>query len=171
MNDQVAGFLIALSVHALLFLAGAKVLIQPAQYGVQAGGGVEVNLVASPPTVLPATAGERIQPPDIPGMDATTFQSRAGAVTQYNPKYFQNPAPLYPERARQLRQEGLVTLLVAVDREGRPARVEIERSSGYCILDQSALEAVRGWKFQPARLGGLAVESKVRVPIRFRLEE
>ena len=62
-------------------------------------------------------------------------------------------------------------LTVDVDREGTPVQVEIKESSGFRLLDQAALKAVRHWKFQPGRIGVFPVESEVRVPVRFRLEQ
>lgn len=91
--------------------------------------------------------------------------------TKSNPGYFRNHPPKYPQLAKQLHQEGLVMLMVEVDRKGMPVTVEVEQSSGYQLLDQSALEAVRHWRFQPERIGNIPVESRVTIPIRFRLEE
>lgn len=91
--------------------------------------------------------------------------------TKSKPGYFQNQPPKYPPLAKQMHQEGLVILMVEVDRKGMPVKVEVKQSSGYQLLDQSALEAVRHWKFQPERIGDRPIESKVTIPIRFRLEE
>jgi len=44
-----------------------------------------------------------------------------------------------------------------------------QESSGHAILDEAAAEAVRGWTFQPAQEGDVAVESILHVPIRFQL--
>jgi hypothetical protein len=44
------------------------------------------------------------------------------------------------------------------------------KSSGHRVLDNSALDAVRKWKFHPATIGGVKVSSTVKVPVRFRLE-
>jgi protein TonB len=97
-------------------------------------------------------------------------RSISGVRGKANPNYFQNPAPEYPELAKQMRQEGLIILAVDVDREGLPIKVEINQSSGFRLLDQAALKAVGHWKFQPGRMGDIPVESTAIVPIRFRLE-
>ena len=60
--------------------------------------------------------------------------------------------------------------------EGKQAPIYGNRSpaesprSGYRILDNSALEAVRKWKFHPATIGGVKVSSTVKVPVRFTLD-
>jgi protein TonB len=47
--------------------------------------------------------------------------------------------------------------------------MEIEKSSGYEMLDNSALRAVKEWIFIPGRRNGVAIPSWVTVPIRFQL--
>lgn len=91
--------------------------------------------------------------------------------TKSKPGYFQNRPPKYPPLAKQMHQEGLVLLMVEVDRKGMAVKVEVKQSSGYQLLDQAALEAVRHWRFQPERIGDIPFESKVTIPIRFCLEE
>lgn len=87
------------------------------------------------------------------------------------PRYRTNPAPIYPPLARSRRQEGLVLLRVSVTAEGRASRVELETSSGFSILDEAALEAVREWQFEPARMGPRAIGSEIQVPVRFQLAD
>ena len=100
--------------------------------------------------------------------------ARSGTVTgggrgDVAPSYRNNPQPEYPEEARQLEQQGMVMLDVLVSADGRAAEVVVKRSSGYRILDQAAVAAVRHWSFQPGRTAGLPVASRVDVPVRFRL--
>jgi len=56
-----------------------------------------------------------------------------------------------------------------VDAKGVAGAINIARSSGAADLDQAAIEAVRRWRFHPARQGGVAVASRVQVPVRFQL--
>ena len=58
---------------------------------------------------------------------------------------------------------------VEVGADGRAESVSLRRSSGVPALDQAALAAVRRWTFEPARAGGMAVSSRVEVPVRFSL--
>jgi len=91
--------------------------------------------------------------------------------TKSKPGYFQNRPPKYPPLAKQMHQEGLVMLMVEIDQKGMPVKVEVKQSSGYQLLDQAALKAVRYWRFQPERIGDRLIESKVAIPMRFRMEE
>ena len=65
---------------------------------------------------------------------------------------------------------GTVLLRVLVDEQGKPIDVEIERSSGYTLLDRSARSQVLGgWAFQPAMVDGKPVRAWARVPVNFDL--
>ncbi len=106
-----------------------------------------------------------------PGEDATTLRASSGALTEAKPKYLRNPAPYYPESSRRRGEEGLVVLVADIDASGKVRGLTVKLSSGYAALDASALKAVHKWKFEPARLGSMALESKVEVPVRFQLNE
>jgi len=61
-------------------------------------------------------------------------------------------------------------LTVTVTLDGRPADIEVLRSSGNADLDRAAVAAVRRWIFHPAMAGDRAITARVEVPIRFRLK-
>jgi protein TonB len=96
-----------------------------------------------------------------------TGHHTAGANTR--PDYLDNPAPTYPALARRLGQEGTVLLRVDVDAKGKPTRVTVQKSSGFSLLDTTAIQAVKRWKFKPAQVAFFTVGSTVDVPITFRL--
>lgn len=81
-----------------------------------------------------------------------------------------NRRPEYPRLARQRGWEGEVLLWVKVDYLGEIVGCDVERSSGYLVLDEAALKAVRQWRFSPALQNGLPVESIVHVPVAFKLD-
>lgn len=86
------------------------------------------------------------------------------------PQFLLRHKPAYPEQARAQGLEGLVLLLVAVDETGRVTSVRLQRSCGHAALDRSALEAVRSWRFSPARQMDRAIPATVEIPIRFSIE-
>lgn len=86
-------------------------------------------------------------------------------------RYSDAPKPIYPESARSEGREGRVLLRVLVDDQGRTKSVEINVSSGSEALDRAAAEAIKRWRFHPARYGDKAVESWLRIPIEFRLAD
>lgn len=143
--------------------------------------------VASPP-VPSAKASETIAAPsELAAADAptATVQERPAMATEasaaaapapteitqarFDANYLKNPAPAYPVMSRRLGEEGRVVLRVFVSAEGRPEQIELKNSSGFPRLDQAAEEAVRRWKFAPARRGDEAVATWVAVPIVFNL--
>jgi protein TonB len=78
-----------------------------------------------------------------------------------------NPAPDYPLEARRAGWEGRVVLVARVSAAGLVDAVEIHESSGYAVLDESALRAVRRWRFSAAP--HRSTPARVLVPVRFAL--
>lgn len=85
------------------------------------------------------------------------------------PDYKINPKPNYPMIARRNGYEGVVLLRVWVLESGNVGKIEIEKSSGYEMLDNSALKAVKEWVFTPGKRNGAPIPSWVTVPIKFQL--
>lgn len=83
--------------------------------------------------------------------------------------YLNNPAPEYPKLAKRAGEEGRVLLKVLVSVEGRPESVEISKGSGFERLDTAAMNAVKQWRFVPARKGEKTISAYVMVPLAFTL--
>lgn len=79
----------------------------------------------------------------------------------------QTPAPRYPTRALRRGESGTVRVRVEVGPDGRPAQVTVAQASGSRDLDRAAVDAVRRWRFHPARRDGEPVAGTVIVPISF----
>ncbi len=73
------------------------------------------------------------------------------------------PAP-YPKKARKLKLTGSVLVETIVTAKGEPTEVRILESAG-TLLDEAVVEAVRGWRFEPARKRG------VKVSVRWRYQQ
>jgi TonB family protein len=100
------------------------------------------------------------------GVWGKLFSSGGGAI----PRYAVNPKPSYPDEAREKGYEGDVLLRVEILPNGRVGHIGVKRTSGYEVLDQSALLTVRQWRFIPARKGGEAIPFLVNIPIKFYLQ-
>ncbi|MDR2099803.1 MAG: energy transducer TonB [Campylobacteraceae bacterium] len=48
----------------------------------------------------------------------------------------------YPSKARQLRMEGIATIKIRIDKNGQITLLEIVKSSGFAMLDTSAIESI-----------------------------
>jgi periplasmic protein TonB len=104
-----------------------------------------------------------------PGTDTITVQAQPEVAAK--PDYLKNPPPVYPELALRRHEEGVVLLEVKVTAEGRAASVEIKKSSGFPLLDDAAVAAVRDYEFEPARIGSLTFASEIEVPVHFKLKQ
>ncbi|HWN58514.1 MAG TPA: TonB family protein, partial [Methylomirabilota bacterium] len=106
------------------------------------------------------------------GSGSTDAAGEGDGTSIAHADYGKNPPPAYPAIARRRAQQGTVTIRVLVDVDGVVQRAEIAESSGFDVLDDAAIETVRGrWRFVPARSAGNPIESWVLVPIRFALTE
>jgi periplasmic protein TonB len=56
---------------------------------------------------------------------------------------------------------------VLVDALGRPAQIQLERSSGFPRLDDAARAAVQNALFRPHEVNGVAQPAQVLIPIEF----
>lgn len=84
------------------------------------------------------------------------------------PKLIKEVEPIYPEIARKAKVEGVVILEVTTDTSGKVIDVKLLRSIP--LLDQSAIEAVRQWIYEPVVVDGLPRGIIFTVPVRFNLE-
>lgn len=82
-----------------------------------------------------------------------------------------NLKPEYPDRARAAHLQGTVVIAVLVSAYGTPTDVSLEKSSGHPDLDMAAINAVKRWKFVPARYGSDAVADWTAVGIRFEMDK
>ncbi|HEY5849440.1 MAG TPA: energy transducer TonB [Lysobacter sp.] len=78
------------------------------------------------------------------------------------------PVPGYPEELACDKIGGQVVLLMTVGADGKPSEVKVLRSSGIAPLDKAAQEGVHNWVFKPATRGGVALSSKLQVPVNFK---
>jgi len=90
-------------------------------------------------------------------------------ILEARPIYRINPPPPYPIIARKRGYQGNAVLEVLIDKHGKVIDLRVFSSSGYSILDRTAIASVKNWLFQPGMSGSDKIEMWVRVPIRFQL--
>jgi len=105
------------------------------------------------------------------GKSGSPGDGKGEAVSIAVPKYRENVQPNYPEFARSKGYQGLVLLSAEVHADGHVGEVRISKSCGHSLLDRSALDAVRYWKFEPGKRMGVPVNMWVDVPVRFVLKD
>jgi protein TonB len=126
-----------------------------------------------PILAVPAEAPSPIAVAPPPPSPAEAAGQSGLALTQpiYNADYLDNPPPAYPLTSRRAGEQGRVVLRVLVSSGGTAAEVQVFTSSGFPRLDEAARDAVRRWKFVPAKRGSEPVQAWVRIPIPFVLTE
>ena len=95
----------------------------------------------------------------------------SSAFVTANPLYRENAPPVYPAIAKLRGYEGLVMVNAEILPDGRVGSAAISKSSGYAILDQSAIAAVKLWRFEPAKKEGKPFAIRVKLPIKFVLHD
>jgi len=75
--------------------------------------------------------------------------------------------PLYPPLARQARIQGVVVLQALIGKDGSIQNLHVV--SGHPMLTNSALEAVKEWRYKPYYLNGEAVEVETTINVNFTL--
>ena len=117
---------------------------------------------SSAPTVaLPASAPVVAAKPPTAAPEGITRTARPQGGYQVR--------PTYPTTPRRLGIQGTTLLRVHVLADGRIGDVLVESSAGHPDLDEAAIGAVRGWRFDPARRGNEPVSMWVLLPVEFRL--
>lgn len=110
------------------------------------------------------------------GAASAALMAEVGAEVMSEEQVEQAPRPIaltppsYPSRARQTGTTGAVTVSFIVDIDGRVADVHVVDAQPPGVFEDSALEAVRRWSFEPGRNGGSPVAVRVRQTLRFELE-
>ncbi|HTB97187.1 MAG TPA: energy transducer TonB, partial [Terracidiphilus sp.] len=76
--------------------------------------------------------------------------------------------PHYPASAKKQRIQGRVLLDVIIGKDGTVENIKIKKSVSSDI-DQSAIDAVRQWTYEPFLLNGNPVEVQTTVSVTFSL--
>jgi protein TonB len=128
----------------------------------------------APGPPAPSTSNATISlPPSAPVVAAKPpVPAAPDAVTQTaRPRGGYQVRPAYPAAPRRLGIQGTTMLRVHILEDGRIGDVRVEHSAGHPDLDRAAMEAVRRWRFEPARRGADAVAMWVLLPVEFRLTQ
>ena len=138
---------------------------------------VDASAASGPPdTTIVSSAGgmPSLSAGDAPASPAPAG-SRTAAVAPEGITRFARPQggyqvrPSYPAAPRRLGVQGTTLLRVHVLADGRIGDVLVEKSAGHPDLDDAATDAVKRWRFDPARRGSEAVAMWVLLPVEFKL--
>ena len=112
---------------------------------------------ASQPAVTEPVAAAPVAPPrvELPSSDAS---------------YLNNPPPPYPPLSKRMGEQGRVMVRVHISADGIATRAEVQRSSGFPRLDETAVQTVLHWRYVPGKRAGVPEAMWYSVPISFVLD-
>jgi TonB family protein len=141
------------------------VLNQPPGPSASPGPGTGGGVGTGAGTGMGEGRGSGIGPGSGGGTGGGPFQPGAGIEP---PTLLKEVRPLYTDEARRRSISGDVVLEIIVRRDGTVGNLRVIRGLG-AGLDEKAIEAVRQWRFSPAKRQGAAVDVVVEVSVEFKL--
>lgn len=116
----------------------------------------------STPSLTPAAAAARDE------FYKDTYPSVYPQLVQ--PTLLRSSQPKYTSEAMRAKIQGMVEVEAVVDVDGTVSRARVTKSLDTQLgLDQNALDAVRGWVFEPGRLNSQPVAVVVKLTLEFRI--
>ncbi len=102
--------------------------------------------------------------------DAGSFSAISDLPVDVMPKLLESPIT-YPQDARARRIQGSLMVRALVGKDGRVKEVAPDTTQpAPPVLVKAALDAIREWKFEPARYKNEPVEIWICVPVQYRLQ-
>lgn len=85
------------------------------------------------------------------------------------PQFVNQVKPVYPEIARKAGLEGRIVVRVLIDKDGKPKKAQVLKSSGIEAFEEAAIDAVMRSSYSPAIQNGKPVKCWMTIPIKFSL--
>jgi len=144
--------------------------VKPTPQPVEKASVVEQEALPTPPT--PSAPVEVAKAPEVkPEPEKPQVKQDIIEEPKFGVAYLNNPAPNYPAISRRIGEEGRVIMRVLVSVNGEAESVKVENGSGSSRLDEAAVDAVKKWKFVPAKKNKQPISAYVLVPIKFSLDD
>ena len=97
----------------------------------------------------------------LPGLAAPVSRGVSGG------QLIHSVPPVYPAQARLLRSEGKVVLSAMIMEDGTVSDAKVVEGSP--VFAQSAIDAVKTWRYKPYELDGKPVKNEIRITVDFKL--
>jgi protein TonB len=194
------GFTASMALHATLFFSRPSIAttqdfaVQPSDFSVEitmietsAG---QPETVQEPVLATPLPTSDTVDTAPTPSSLAPTLPtpdpspclfptpspsqlppSYASSTVLARPNASKNSAPIYPDIARKKGWAGTLILQAKISAQGSVESLKILQSTGYDVLDQSAITAVRQWHFHPQKVNGKPTPVTVELPVKFSLNQ
>ncbi|PMH37103.1 hypothetical protein BCU68_08365 [Vibrio sp. 10N.286.49.B3] len=87
------------------------------------------------------------------------------------PSFKTKPTPInYPRLAKRRNWQGDILIEVWLDQSGKQIKQHIVNSSGFDLLDSTALKTISKWKFEQYQESGQPIAHRVQIPVTFKLD-
>jgi len=114
---------------------------------------------------------EAVSPTLAPVSPPVTTPVHTFTTASFDPQHpFKVGEDYYPPGAVRLGQEGRCSVQLTIAAEGKITAATLASSTGFALLDEACLTAVRGQRMRPALRDGKPVESRAVVPIVWKLK-
>lgn len=135
-----------------------------------------------PVVVTPPPIVQTLAPPPPPQIMVTTMPPPPKPVAAPAPpagpvmvgnldeRLLEGRPPRYPVESRRKHEQGTVVVRLLIGTDGRVQQISIAQSSGFERLDQAAIQAIRGWRWQPIIRDGQPVEVRGLYSMPFTLQ-
>jgi len=127
----------------------------------------QIPILSEPPPVMGTQTNELQLGNGLFDSSAPTPPRTSSGGHLQPPKLVDSPPPAYPSLARMKKVQGVVVIDALVDETGKVTEMKV--ISGSALLLTAAMDAVRTWKYQPARLNGQPIAFHMQVSIDFSL--
>ena len=104
------------------------------------------------------------------GLDDRSIDAEVSVQVDQEPRPLRKPNPKYPEAALRANKEDVVTLEATIGVDGKATDIKVVKPKGFGF-DEAAVEALKKARYTPAKRGGKAVPRRVRIRIRFTLDD
>ena len=113
----------------------------------------EIEFVPEEPPVITAPVADPIPIPE-----PVQVAPSPPVVSRSTPRLLAGAKPDYPSASRRAGESGTTQLNICVNASGRVTSASVAGSSGYQRLDDAALKWIRGERFTPGKINGVAQE-------------
>jgi TonB family protein len=131
-----------------------------------AAGNSKAADVAPPSIAFGGGAGPALDVPVTTSAPKLSAPAPANAVIVPS-RLLQRVNPNYPSAAKQYRIEGAVSVSATIGPDGHV--IEAKVLSGPPMLRDSAISAVKQWRYAPSTVNGRPVESSVNIVLQFKM--
>jgi protein TonB len=142
----------------------------PAKTAEPGAAAVTAAAAAAAPPTAPAGAAPAAVAPQAPPAGSAAAPAASGFVSASELTRTRYTQPRFPPLASEHSIEGWVDLQFLVRKDGSLGDVTVVGAEPVGVFEQSALDAVRRWRYQPIMRDGQPSEQHARIRVRFAVK-